>query len=148
MPHAQQFNMAMAQRAQMMNGIGEEVKMDQAKPLMHTAMINNGRKVSRPGQPPMTMQQVGVPPQSQAQHAMALRQTPAQQAAQQAAQHAAAVAAQQQQQQQHQQQQAAQQQHVRASCFTSTDFSARLKVIRIAPVRLWVKEIVRTNDND
>ena len=59
-----QYNQAIQQqRPQMINGVAEDVNMDK-KTLMHTAMINNGRKVQRPGQP-MTMQQNQPPNQAQ-----------------------------------------------------------------------------------
>jgi hypothetical protein len=79
------------QRAQMMNGVAEEANTEKAKPnLMHTAMINNGRKQTRPGQPgPMQVQQGQPPTQAQLiafqQHAAAQRQAQAQQQAQQQA---------------------------------------------------------------
>lgn len=65
----------------MMNGVAEEANSEKAKQnLMHTAMINNGRKVTRPGQPgPMQMQQ--GQPQNQAQ-LMALHSQAAQRQAQ------------------------------------------------------------------
>jgi hypothetical protein len=88
-------NLAMQQRAQLMNGIAEDVNVDKSKTLMHTAIVNNGRKVNRPGQQPMPMQQ--SQPTSQAQM-MALKQQQQQ--------------AQQLQQQQHQQ--AQQQAHAQA----------------------------------
>ena len=73
------------QRTQIMNGVGDD--MDK-KTLMHTAIVNNGRKVSRPGQHPMPMQQQNL--QQNTNHAQlnSIRQQQ-----------------QQQQQQQHQQQQ-------------------------------------------
>jgi hypothetical protein len=63
----------------MMNGVAEDANAEKAKQnLMHTAVINNGRKVTKPGQTgPMPMQQ------GQQAQMMALRQ----QAAQQQAQH-------------------------------------------------------------
>jgi hypothetical protein len=97
MPQYQtQFNPAMQQRAQMMNGIADDVNVDKSKTLMHTAIVNNGRKVTRPGQQSMPMQQ--NQPTTQAQM-MALKQQQ---------QHA------QQQLQQHQQQQAQQQAQAQA----------------------------------
>jgi hypothetical protein len=66
------------QRAQMLNGVAEDVNMDKSKNLMHTAIVNNGRKVSRPGQPPIPMQQT---PQINQAQLMALKQQQAQQAA-------------------------------------------------------------------
>ena len=66
-----------------MNGVAEDANAEKAKQnLMHTAVINNGRKVTKPGQTgPMPMQQ--GPSQGQQAQQMALRQ----QAAQQQAQH-------------------------------------------------------------
>lgn len=94
-PQMADGNPAMQQRAQLMNGIAEDVNVDKSKTLMHTAIVNNGRKVNRPGQQPMPMQQ--SQPTSQAQM-MALKQQQQQ--------------AQQLQQQQHQQ--AQQQAHAQA----------------------------------
>ena len=56
------------QRA-MMNGVAEDANAEKAKQnLMHTAVINNGRKVTKPGQTgPMPMQQ-GPSQGQQAQH--------------------------------------------------------------------------------
>jgi hypothetical protein len=102
MPQYQtQFNPAMQQRAQMMNGIADDVNVDKSKTLMHTAIVNNGRKVTRPGQQPMPMQQnqpatpaqmMALKQQQQQQQAQQL-----QQAQQQQAQQAQAQALQQQQ---------------------------------------------------
>jgi hypothetical protein len=80
-----QFTQGMQPRAQMMNGITDD--MDK-KSMMHTAIANNnGRKVSRPpGQPPMQMQQSQLQNHAQVMNIRAQQQ-------------------QQQQQQQHQQQQ-------------------------------------------
>ena len=99
--HMADGNPAMLQRAQLMNGIAEDVNVDKSKTLMHTAIVNNGRKVNRPGQQPMPMQQ--SQPTSQAQM-MALKQQQQQaqqlqlQQHQQAQQQAHAQAQQQQQQ--------------------------------------------------
>jgi len=68
----------------MMNGVPEEANPEKAKQnLMHTAMINNGRKVSRPGQPgPMQMQQGQPQNQAQAQAQLMALQSQAQRQAQ------------------------------------------------------------------
>ena len=60
MPQVQgQFTPGMAQRAQLMNGVQDD--MDK-KTLMHTAIANNnGRKVQRPGQPMPMQQNVSQP---------------------------------------------------------------------------------------
>jgi hypothetical protein len=69
------FNPTLQQRnQQLMNGVGDDVNMDK-KPLMQTAIVNNGRKVSRPGQP------MGMPQQATAAQLAGLKQQ--QQAAQQ-----------------------------------------------------------------
>src|SRR5271170_6706080 len=62
MPQVQgQFTPGMAQRAQLMNGIQDD--MDK-KTLMHAAIANNnGRKVQRPGQPMPMQQNVSQPVQ-------------------------------------------------------------------------------------
>src|SRR5271170_4211240 len=98
MPQVQgQFTPGMAQRAQLMNGIQDD--MDK-KTLMHTAIANNnGRKVQRPGQPMTIQQNVSQP---MAMMAMQKQQHQLQQQQQQQLQ--------QQQQQQLQQQQQQQQQ--------------------------------------
>ena len=54
----------MQQRAQMMNGVADDVSLDKSKPLMHTAIVNS-RKVSRPGQQPGPMPQNPAPTQQQ-----------------------------------------------------------------------------------
>jgi hypothetical protein len=56
-----------------MNGVQEDVNADKSKTLMHTAIYNNGRKVSRGGPPNPLPMQAGQP-QTPAQAAMALKQ--------------------------------------------------------------------------
>jgi len=71
------YNLSMQQRAQAINGVGDDGNMDK-KTLMHQAIANNGRKVSRPGQQPMPMPPNQVPTPAQQSHMMALKQQQAQ----------------------------------------------------------------------
>jgi hypothetical protein len=109
MPQYSGLNPAMQQRPQMMNGVADDVNVDKSKTLMHTAIVNNGRKVTRPGQQPMPMQQ--NQPTTQAQM-MAMKQHQQQQQLQQQQQQ---LQQQQQQQLQQQQQHQLQQQQVSLS---------------------------------
>jgi len=77
MPQIQgQYNPAIQQRSQMLNGVGED--MDK-KTLIQTAIANNnGRKIARPGQQQMTIQNQ-VPNQASQVQAMTLKQQQVQQ---------------------------------------------------------------------
>lgn len=76
MPQIQgQYNPPIQQRSQMINGVGED--MDK-KPLIQTAIANNGRKISRPGQQQMPIQNQ-APNQAPQVQAMALKQQQVQQ---------------------------------------------------------------------
>jgi len=68
-----------------MNGVGEDVNMDKSRSnMVHTAIVNSGRKATRQGQ------QLPMPQAQQAQmnqsHLMAMKQQQAQQQQQQAQQ--------------------------------------------------------------
>jgi len=75
----------MQRNQQLMNGVGDDANMDK-KSLMHTAIVNNGRKVNnRPGQPmqmpaqPNAPQVMAMKHQQQQQQAAAQQQQPQQQ---------------------------------------------------------------------
>ena len=75
-----------------MNGVGEDVNMDKSKSnMVHAAILNNGRKTTRPGQ---------QAPMPQAQHAPLIQAQQAQMMAMKQQQHQQAALQQQQQAQQ------------------------------------------------